>query len=842
MSAAAIVAAAFGIICLGVGLRPTRFLDNLHSAVLAWIGSRSGPEADRRPRRWFALGLSAYAGGQFLWDIQVALGWNPFPGPSDALFLCFGPCCALGLLASLRARGSRADWGTVAMDAVGLVVVVLVVALAFYLPRRGNTSAWELACMVAYPVGMLGAAGLGAVLIPILRMKLDWASGLFLGGLIVNGMLWMRWNALTLQEALSDGSLYNLSFSITALVLGAGALSWRAVVSSDPRWERACEWILRLLPLGMVGGSVLAAVLVATLPGVPPVIRLLVQAGALVSLALALARQSLLLSERDRLLHAARELRQSERKLSAFRELIIHEASEGLCVTHEIPEPPFIRFTVWNQKMKTITGYTMEEINRLGWLESIYPDPEARARAHERIGRARVGQHLRGVESIMTSADGSHRVVRISTTVIQGEDGVPHVLALMDDVTDRQQAEKIREELETHLRQAQKMEALGTLAGGIAHDFNNILGTILGNVALARQDVGANPSALTSLTEISKASQRAKSLVKQILAFSRMAEPRPQAVMRLGPVVAEVVAMLRATIPAGIELVCREAPDTPNIYGDSNQIHQVLVNLCTNSWHALGSPPRGRIEIGMEQVDVETGATSPHVNLRPGRYACLTVSDDGEGMDAATLERIFEPFYTTKAPGQGTGLGLAVVHGIVRNHQGVISVRSQPGIGTTVSIYLPAVEATAETPSVAPVQLARGRGQRLLYVDDEEGLVLLATRLFERLNYRVTGCLSASEALSKLEKELEPFDLVVTDYNMPGLSGLELAKRVRALRPALPVVLASGYLTEDLKMQAAAAGVAHLVYKPNTVEELCEAVDRVFSGSKEAPGERRLDA
>ncbi|HXJ55067.1 MAG TPA: ATP-binding protein [Verrucomicrobiae bacterium] len=717
LAAATVVVVAFGVILLGPSPRWTQFLDNLHwstsyaaAAVLAWIGVRSALPEDAPARRWFAVGLSAYAAGQFLWDMQVAFGWNPFPSPSDSLFLCLGPCCALGLLSSLRTRASRADWGTAGMDAVGLVVVVLVLALALYLPRRGNSSAWELACMVLYPVGMVGAAGLGAVLVPILRLRLDAVTGLFLGALIVNGLLWMRWNALTLEHGLSDGSFFNVTFSVTALALGAGALRWRAIVSTDPAWERACDWILRLLPLLLVGGSVLAVALVAMLPGVPPAIRLLVQAGALVSSALALGRQSLLLAERDRLLHAARELRR---------------------------------------------------------------------------------------------------------------------------------AEEMRRELEAHLRQAQKMEALGTLAGGIAHDFNNILGTILGNVALARQDVGANPNALTSLAEISKASHRAKHLVQQILAFSRLSEVGSRDVIRLGPVVEEVVAMLRASIPAGIHLVFHEAPETPTICADANQIHQVLVNLCTNSWHALGVKG-GQIEIRTEASTVKTGGASGQANLPPGRYACLSVTDNGTGMDAATQERIFEPFYTTKEASQGTGLGLAVVHGIVRSHQGAITVRSQPGQGTTVAIYLPAMDGVPETPGAPSMELPRGQGQRLLYVDDEEALVRMATRLFERLNYRVTACTCAADALQKLEQDPEAFDLVVTDYNMPGLSGLELARRVRALCPTLPVVMASGYMTEDLKAQAMAAGVAHVVYKPNTVEELCQAVDKVFSREPLPTAERRL--
>ena len=281
-------------------------------------------------------------------------------------------------------------------------------------------------------------------------------------------------------------------------------------------------------------------------------------------------------------------------------------------------------------------------------------------------------------------ADGTLVPVEASSTLITLEDG-PAVLTVIRDVTDRQRAEDERLSLEAQLRQSQKMEAIGTLAGGIAHDFNNILSAILGNVDLALQDTDPGHPAMESLHEIRKAAVRAKNLVQQILDFSRSQEPQ-RCVISLRPVIDEVSQLLRKTFPAGIEIRTVLEPDVPLVLADSEQIHQVLMNLCTNALHSLENDT-GRIEIRLDRLQVSgSGAES---GLAPGVYARLAVADTGCGMDAATVERIFEPFFTTKGQGQGTGLGLSVVHGIVKNHDGVINVESHLRQGTTFTLYFP---------------------------------------------------------------------------------------------------------------------------------------------------------
>jgi PAS domain S-box-containing protein len=406
---------------------------------------------------------------------------------------------------------------------------------------------------------------------------------------------------------------------------------------------------------------------------------------------------------------------------------------------------------------------------------------------------------------------------QVSSFLVRDADGQPVGYATV------QHDMRETKELEAQLRQAQKMEAIGTLAGGIAHDFNNILGAILGNVELARMELPPEHAARESLDEIGGAGRRAMTLVRQILAFGRR-QAAEKRVIRLAHVVTEATALLRSTLPSGIELRATLGDDAPNVLADPTQIHQVLVNLCTNAWHALNERA-GCIEIALAGVALEAplGGVAP-----AGRYARLRVIDDGQGMDAALLERIFDPFFTTKAPGEGTGLGLSVVHGIVKDHGGTIRVESSVGRGTTFEVLLPAVEAEAAPGAeTTRPRFLGGRGQRLLYIDDEESLVKLTERLLTRLGYRIDGFTRADEALEALRRDPAAFDVVLTDYNMPGLTGLQVARLVASIRADLPVILTSGYISDELREGAAQAGVKHVIYKPNTIEEMCEAIDRI---------------
>jgi CheY-like chemotaxis protein len=372
------------------------------------------------------------------------------------------------------------------------------------------------------------------------------------------------------------------------------------------------------------------------------------------------------------------------------------------------------------------------------------------------------------------------------------------------------------------------MEAIGTLAGGIAHDFNNILGAILGNVELARMSLGPTHPIVDELQEIAQAGRRATGLIKQILAFSRRRETTRR-VVSLAELIQEVTGLLRCTISANVELVISVEPATPNILADPTQIHQILLNLCTNAWQALEGAP-GRIEVALGGIDIDRPRSGSGA-VPMGRYARLVVSDNGKGMAAGTIERIFDPFFTTKAPGIGTGLGLSVVHGIVKDHGGSIAVSSAPDRGASFEVLFPEHAAEAEPTVDDARELPRGRGQHLLFLDDEEPLVRLAKRLLERLGYRVTGFIRADEALDAMRDAPRAFDLAITDFNMPGLSGLQVAKLVGMIRPELPVILASGNISDDLRDSAARAGIRCVLQKPCTADDLATTLHRVLNTS-----------
>ena len=431
-------------------------------------------------------------------------------------------------------------------------------------------------------------------------------------------------------------------------------------------------------------------------------------------------------------------------------------------------------------------------------------------------------------ESVLRRRDGVE--IPVSQVIISHKDPdgrATFFSSIVRDISERKQ-------LESQLRQAQKMEAIGTLAGGIAHDFNNILGAIIGNVDLAKMDVKTGHPARESLDEIGKASLRAKGLVQQILAFSRKQQVTRQPIL-LANEVREAAGLMRAAIPAAVELHVECAADVPVVLADPTQLHQALMNLCTNAWHALEGRP-GRIAIQVSAHQVDPSFSKLHPDLLPGRYARITVTDNGKGMDAATMERIFEPFFTTKAVGRGTGLGLSAVHGIARSHGGAVLVSSRPGVGSTFELFLPAAP---DSPAVAagPARSHReepmaGKGERVYYLDDEEALVLLATRMLERLGYRVTGFTRAAEALAALKTDTGPIALVVTDFNMPHMSGLQFASEVRALRPGLALVLASGHVTEELRAEALAVGIQAVIYKPNLVDEICRTLRHLGGGGE----------
>lgn len=396
-----------------------------------------------------------------------------------------------------------------------------------------------------------------------------------------------------------------------------------------------------------------------------------------------------------------------------------------------------------------------------------------------------------------------------------------------------QLAQVDRQELEEQFRQAQKLEALGTLAGGIAHDFNNILAAIISFAELAKMDNPANEELHENLDQILKAGNRATSLVRQILWFSRQ-QKQSRRNLQLGPVLQEALALIRATLPATIEIEQHLERQLPDVLADGSQLHQVVMNLCANAAHAMqGQHGRLRVELRARQVDA--AGTSPNLELRAGDYVSLTISDTGHGMDEATRKRIFEPFFTTKSPGEGTGLGLSVVHGIVKGHDGSITVQSTPGQGSCFTILLPAVRSTMITDQREHGPIPTGNGERILFVDDEPDLCEAASRMINRLGYVPVIFNSSEAAWQAIQRKPDDYDLMVSDLTMPSMTGTDLARNVLSLRPKFPIVLTSGYtggLSEGFIREL---GIRELVLKPLDYQALAHAINRALRDDRQPP-------
>jgi PAS domain S-box-containing protein len=424
----------------------------------------------------------------------------------------------------------------------------------------------------------------------------------------------------------------------------------------------------------------------------------------------------------------------------------------------------------------------------------------------------------------------------------RGDGTAPRLVGITADISSRKQAERLRDRLEEQLRQSQKQEAIGTLAGGIAHDFNNLLAVILGNIETAKSDVDPGHPVRESLDEIQKSGMRARDLVRRILAFSRP-QDHLRKVVHLEPIVDEVTQLLRSTIPAGVEISTAFTDAAPAVLADPSQIHQVLLNLGTNAWHAMEGRA-GQITFSVTGVTVDAALADGIPGLHVGRHALLQVVDTGWGMSIDVQSRIFDPFFTTKPPGKGTGLGLSVALAIIKSHGGTVNVDSAVGRGTIFSIYLPeAGQPTGEEPSNAAVSSAPTvrRGARILFLDDEESLVRLARRVLERAGYEVEACVEPREAFRRFCASPKSFDVVITDLSMPGLSGLEFTRDVLRHRPGVATLLCSGNLSEAEIAEALAMGMRAVLNKPYSSAELLATIADLLANTANTSAERDQD-
>ncbi|BBO71274.1 hypothetical protein DSCA_52040 [Desulfosarcina alkanivorans] len=400
-------------------------------------------------------------------------------------------------------------------------------------------------------------------------------------------------------------------------------------------------------------------------------------------------------------------------------------------------------------------------------------------------------------------------------------DGRRHVIFSLRDISYRKQ-------LQSQLQQAQKMEAMGSLASGISHDFNNILSAIIGYTEIVRMDLSEGSLAVRNLDQVLAAGNRAKKLVQQILAFSRQADNVSKPV-KISAVVSEALKLIRATLPASIHIQQRLESQS-YVRCDPTQIHQICINLCTNAGHAM-EEDGGVLEVRLTEATLDEKFVSGHPGMSPGPHLQLSVADTGKGIAKPLLCKIFDPFFTTKGFGKGTGMGLSVVHGIAAAIGGGVTVESQPGQGCCFHVFLPALtETVAESPLAEPVM--KTGIERILFVDDEQFQVDLATQALGRLGYRVAARTSSLEALTLFNQDPDAFDLVITDLTMPQLAGKVLAEKIHAIRPDIPIILSSGFSTAISDDDARSMGFSAYLKKPLVMGELAIAVRNVLDGEK----------
>ncbi len=473
-----------------------------------------------------------------------------------------------------------------------------------------------------------------------------------------------------------------------------------------------------------------------------------------------------------------------------------------------------------NRRVLEYFGYPFEEMIGNGWQRFLHPDDlpgclDCWARALETKQPYEIEFRL------LRGADHSFRWhLGRALPICNPEGQVVKWFGSNTDITHLKQ-------LENQVRQSQKMEAIGTLAGGIAHDFNNILMAIIGYSELAKQNVRGNIVAQKNLDEVLVAGQRAKELVQQILAFSRQTEQSRQP-LDLQLVVKEVCKFLRATLPATIDIRQNFTEATSIILGDPIQMHQVLMNLCANAEHAMRESG-DLLELKLEHVTGEPDGIGTHPDLKGGSYVCLTVRDSGSGMTPEVVQRIFDPFFTTKGVGEGTGMGLAVVHGIVISHGGVMKVESEPGQGTIFSLYFPEMEAASYPEKDKPLQqeVFMGRGH-ILFVEDEESLARLGEEAMKGLGYEVMVRTSSVEALEAFRADPFRFDAVVTDQTMPHITGEALARQLLELRPDVPIILCTGFSHSMTSEKAKAMGIRAFLLKPLLIKDLARTLREVL--------------
>ena len=480
--------------------------------------------------------------------------------------------------------------------------------------------------------------------------------------------------------------------------------------------------------------------------------------------------------------------------------------------------------TYVNSSTRQTLGFEPEE------LIGLYPtelceerDRKFLIRLFKRVSEGKETLHNVGVT--LLDKKGKERYFLLSCSPVErAESEDLAAVGMLKDTTEQR-------DLEAQLRHAQKMEAIGTLAGGIAHDFNNILSAIMGYAELALIDIPHDSPIKDNLQQVLNASSRARDLVRQILTFSRRGEQR-RVPISIVPIIKEGLKLLRASLPSFIEIRQKIEPDPGIVEADPTQIHQVLMNLCTNAGQAM-MEKGGLLEVTLEKVKIDNELSATNPDLRLGPYVRLTVRDTGHGMERDIMERIFDPYFTTKREGEGTGLGLAVVHGIVKNHGGAIKVKSTPGKGTTFEVYFPVVDVPMKSAQATDQLMPKGH-EYILFIDDEQPIAELGRLMLEKLGYKVVTKTSSVEALELFKADPTRFDLVITDMTMPNMTGDMLATKLLKIRPDIPIILCTGFSTRITEQRAKEMGIQRLVMKPLSMKQLAEVVRGVLDEQKKS--------
>jgi len=506
-----------------------------------------------------------------------------------------------------------------------------------------------------------------------------------------------------------------------------------------------------------------------------------------------------------------RELRESEER---YRSLFEH-SKDAILLTR--PDGSILDA---NPAACEMLGRSLEEVRSVGRNALVdMTDPHLQAALSERM---RKGSEK--AEITMLRANGNKFPVEITSAVFVDSSHEQKTSMIIRDITERVQAQAEQRSLEAQVRHAQRMEAISTLAGGIAHDFNNILSAVMGYAQLAQMKLDRESEPYEDLKEVVQSANRAKLLIGQILAVGRSQEQQRQS-MQLTYVVKEALKLLRSTLPSTIEIRETYDKDAGIIDADPTQMHQVLMNLCTNAAHAM-EKSGGILEVNLRNE--EFGTQNAELNLGPGRYLSLTVSDTGCGIAPEIIAKVFEPYFTTKEKGMGTGLGLSVVHGIVSQHGGAMTVESERGKGSKFHVYIPLTQAEEQRPETEEETPPPTGDERILFIDDEAALARLGKEMLQRLGYDVTSMTSSIEALALFKQDPEQFDLVITDTTMPHMPGDILAQEMMAIRPDIPIIICTGHSERMSPEKAKEMGIKGFLMKPMVMRNLAETVRKAL--------------